>query len=76
MKDASLTERVRAKDILLGSLGFGEEAQIVSVERIEKGYRGIGTWKDGETFEFESKDDIDELQEWALRVVENERKAA
>jgi hypothetical protein len=64
-----LSPRVRAEDILLGSLGFGEEAQIVSIERTSSGYKGIGTWPDGERFEFESEDDLSELDQWALSVL-------
>ncbi len=64
-----LSPEVRAEDILLGSLGFGEEARIVSIETTADGYRGIGRWPDGEEFEFESDDELDELQRWALEFV-------
>lgn len=63
-----LTERGRAEDVLLGSLGFGEEARILSVEITPEGYRGTGTWLDGEQFDFECSDEIDDLQRWALSV--------
>ena len=69
-----LSPEVRAEDILLGSLGFGEEARIVSVERTADGYRGVGKWPDGEQFEFESDDELDELQRWALEFVLAARK--
>lgn len=62
------TERQRAEDILLGSLGFGEEAHIDSVHITERGYRGVGVWGDGERFEFESDEDLDDLQLWALEI--------
>ena len=64
-----LSPRVRAEDILLGSLGYGEDARIVSIERTPEGYRGIATWADGEQFSFESEDEVDELTEWALKVL-------
>jgi hypothetical protein len=64
-----LSPKVRAEDIILGSLGFGEEARIVSVERTPGGYKGIGRWADGEEFPFESEDEIDELTEWALGIL-------
>ena len=64
-----LSERSRAEDVLLGSLGFGEEARIVSLELAEVGYRGIGEWQDGERFDFESLDEVDEIQQWALSII-------
>lgn len=68
-KDADdLSPQVRAEDIILGSLGFGEEARVVSIERTPEGYKGIGRWADGEEFNFESEDEMDELTEWALRI--------
>lgn len=64
-----LSPLVRAEDIILGSLGFGEEARVVSIERTPEGYKGIGRWADGEEFPFESEDEMDELTEWALQVL-------
>ena len=64
-----LSPRVRAEDIILGSLGFGEDARILSVERTSEGYKGIGVWSDGLEFSFESDDELDELQAWALDVL-------
>lgn len=64
-----LSPHVRAEDILLGSLGFGEEAKIVTVERRTIGYRGVGVWPDGEEFVFECDEEIDALQEWALTLI-------
>jgi hypothetical protein len=64
-----LSPLVRAEDIILGSLGFGEEARIVSIERTPEGYKGIGRWADGEEFPFESDDEVDELTEWALGIL-------
>lgn len=72
--DDFLNERSRAEDVLLGSLGFGEEARIVSVNRTEQGYRGCGAWADGDTFEFESTDGFDDLIEWALGVINPKKK--
>ena len=64
-----LTPEMRAEDILLGSLGYGEEAKIVTLERSATGYKGRATWPDGEEFDFESEDDLGELELWALSVL-------
>ena len=69
MVDEFLKEDNRAEDILLGSLGIGEEAKILTLERTEDGYKGTAQWKDGEIFPFESEDPLDELQEWAVGVI-------
>lgn len=61
--------KIRAEDILLGALGFGEDARIATIERTEKGFVGTGVFSDGEIFEFESEDTLDELEEWALGVL-------
>lgn len=61
-----LSPQVRAEDILLGSLGFGEDARILSIERTSEGYKGIGVWSDGSEFSFESDEELDDLQTWAL----------
>lgn len=65
-----LTEHLRAEDILLGSLGYGEEARLITIERSSSGYRGLGRFSDGEEFEFEWSDGVDQLQEWALGIVD------
>jgi len=71
-----LSPNVRAEDIILGSLGFGEEARVLSIERTPEGYKGIGRWADGEEFPFESDDELDELQEWALSILLESKRAA
>jgi hypothetical protein len=43
-----LSPQTRAEDILLGSLGYGEEAKILKIEKTAGGYRGGGVWPDGE----------------------------
>ena len=65
-----LSERNRAEDILLGSLGFDDGAMIVTVEVTSDGYRGTGRWADGETFDFSCDEDLDDLQRWALQILE------
>lgn len=62
-------EKTRAEDILLGALGFGETAGILSIEIVPKGYQGTGVWADGEKFEFESDDELSPLEHWALDVL-------
>lgn len=64
-----LSPQLRAEDILLGSLGFGQEAKIVRVEKTAAGYSGTGVWPDGERFQFENDDELDPLQIWALTVL-------
>ena len=71
-----LSPKIRAEDIILGSLGFGEEARVLSIERTHEGYRGIVRWADGEEFSFESDDRLDELQEWALAILLESNRAA
>jgi hypothetical protein len=64
-----LTPQMRAEDILLGSLGYGADARVVSIESTSSGYRGRGQWNDGEEFSFESEDELDDLQIWALKTL-------
>lgn len=64
-----LSPETRAEDILLGSLGYGEEARVVSIERTATGYRGVGTWPDGERFTFENDDELGALEIWALQLL-------
>jgi len=68
-KEDFLNERQRAEDILLGALGFAEEARILTVERAQMGYRGKGVFTDGEHFEFSSDEELGELEEWALTIL-------
>lgn len=71
-----LSPQVRAEDIILGSLGFGEEARIVSIQRTAEGYKGIARWADGEEFSFENDDELDDLQEWALKILLDSKSVA
>lgn len=64
-----LSPQQRAEDILLGSLGFGEDAKLVTVQRTETGYRGTGVFADGDSFEFESDEELSELHLWALDLL-------
>lgn len=68
-KNDDLSPQARAEDILLGSLGFGEEAKIRILEKTGQGYRGVGVWPDGEEFQFENDDELDDLQLWALQIL-------
>lgn len=67
--DDFLSERVRAEDIILGSLGFGGEAEIIAIQVSESGFHGRGRWPDGEEFDFSSTEKLSELEIWALRVL-------
>jgi hypothetical protein len=64
-----LSPETRAEDILLGSLGYGEEARVLSLERTKNGYRGVGKWPDGEQFTFENDDELGDLEIWALDLL-------
>jgi hypothetical protein len=66
-RDSLENQVLRAEDIILGSLGFGEEARIVSIESCEGGFRGKGEFSDGEVFDFESSEPLSQIEEWALR---------
>jgi hypothetical protein len=68
-KDDFLEEGQRAEDIILGSLGFGEDACIASIEATKEGYRGKGHYSDGEEFDFESDCELDDLDRWALSIL-------
>jgi hypothetical protein len=63
-----LDELTRAEDILLGSLGYGEGAQIKSLTSTEAGYSGTGVFPDGEKFEFSCEEELDDLQRWAISI--------
>lgn len=69
MKEDFLEERQRAEDILLGSLGYGSEATVISLSASATGYNGTGRWPDGEVFEFESDGELDSFQLWALGIM-------
>lgn len=69
MAEDVLTEEQRAEDIILGGLGFGEEAHILSLEVTEDGFRGVGAWSDGEEFSFENDEPISSLEDWALTIL-------
>lgn len=69
MAQEGLDEKTRAEDILLGALGYGQDARIEWVERSGRGYRGRGRFADGESFEFLSPEDLSPLEVWALEVL-------
>jgi hypothetical protein len=65
--DEGLDEVSRAEDVILGSLGFGEDAKIIEFRRDGEVYRGIASWSDGEQFEFETAvTEMSELELWAV----------
>ena len=77
MVEEFLKEENRAEDILLGSLGIGEDAKILSIEESDgECYRGTARWPDGEVFTFESDEPMDDLQRWALSVIRKLLKSA
>lgn len=64
-----LSPKRRAEDILLGALGFGEDASIQTIEKLKSGYRGRGRFADGEEFDFQSEDELSDLELWALGIL-------
>lgn|GEM_PF-2570398 len=56
----------RAEDILLGTLGFSEDARIVTIKKTSAGFSGVGEYTDGEQFEFVSDGELSTLETWAL----------
>jgi hypothetical protein len=68
-------ERTRAEDIILGSLGYGENARILEVQYNETGtgYVGKGVWPDGEEFSFASEEKLEALEYWALKILKVKR---
>lgn len=70
MADSFLNEVTRAEDILLGALGFDGDAAIIALSITEDGYHGEGQWPDGDTFTFESEWEPDDLEKWALSIIE------
>ena len=69
MKENCLDERTRAEDILLGALGYGEDAHIVAIKETDDGFSGFGKFSDGEEFEFKSDYDLSDIDKWALSVI-------
>ena len=71
-KENFLEEHIRAEDILLGGLGFGEEASILEVHMKGEFFAGTGQWDDGEEFTFESDDEATDLEKWAVEVLSSQ----
>ncbi len=75
MGDDFLEERTRAEDIILGGLGFGEDATLLTIVQTENGFEGTGRWPDGDEFSFEcdDEDELSELEKWALQILLSEQ---
>ena len=69
-----LDEKTRAEDIILGSLGYGEEAKIVSIKKNKSGFSGVGKFLDGEEFSFSSEGELEEIELWAVEILINKWK--
>jgi hypothetical protein len=65
-----LKPETRANDIILGSLGFASEGRVIVIERYAEGYRGKARFDDGEELEFDSPGPLDQLEEWAIGVLQ------
>ena len=70
-KEDWLEEKIRAEDIILGSLGLGDDANLKWVKKTRDGFRGEAQWSDGEIFTFESDDEPTELEQWALELLQS-----
>ena len=64
-----LNERTRAEDILLGSLGLGEDAHFLSATINSAGYSVAVGFSDGEQATLNSEGEISALERWALEVL-------
>lgn len=78
-----LNEHTRAEDILLGALGFDEDAKIIEVSLTSNDhYSGTACWGDGEEFSFLSDTVVTDLERWAVGILSghlesvDERKSA
>jgi hypothetical protein len=69
MSNDQVDPKQRAIDVLLGGLGYGEDATILNVKRLNVGYSGEGQFSDGEKFEFNSEDPLTDLEDWALNLL-------
>jgi hypothetical protein len=69
MAEEFLSERIRAEDIILGSLGFGEDAKITSISATQSGFKGEGVFADGDSFVFENDEELTGIEAWALAVL-------
>jgi hypothetical protein len=69
MAEEFLDERTRAEDILLGSLGIDGEATILEIKTTDGGYKGRARWGDGEVFDFESDEELTDLEKWAMAIL-------
>lgn len=68
-KEDWLEEKIRAEDIILGSLGLGDDAKLKWVKVTQEGFEGEAQWSDGEIFRFESDDELTELEIWAIDLL-------
>ena len=69
-EDEKVDELGRAEDIVLGSLGYGEDAKILSFSVDSDSYRGEAQWSDGEKFDFNSPiEEMNELEKWAVKIL-------
>lgn len=69
IKDSWLKAHVRAEDIILGSIGLGDDAKLQWVKRTDDGFAGEAKWSDGEVFTFQSDDEMTELEQWAIELL-------
>jgi len=73
MKESWLNEQERAQDIILGSLGFGEDVKLLSFEETSEGFKGIAIFPDGIEIAIENDGELTHLERWALGVLASAR---
>ena len=71
-KEKFLEERTRAEDIILGALGYDCTAKILEIKLDGDKFIGKGIFEDGEEFDFESEDELSDLDHWAVSILNKE----
>ena len=71
-KENCLDQKIRAEDILLGNLGFDTDAKIIEVRLAGPGYAGRAKFSDGEVIDFESTEELSDLERWALEILKRD----
>jgi hypothetical protein len=66
MKELIEDTLLRAEDILLGSLGYGEDAKLTALYHVGSALHGSVTFSDGLQDLFQLDDELTELERWAV----------
>lgn len=71
-EDDWLNEKNRAEDIILGALGYGQDAKILNIKKDEYGFQVNGEFSDGEKFQSIYQDELSKLEMWAILILQQE----